>query len=437
MAVKLNSTVHRDLIKRLIVATLAISIVIVAIAYYVERSRIISDINFFASQRVAQINPHLYDLLDDPDSIDSDLLMSRIKGGDGPIRQRTGYFAVVAIYDLQRQKLAEAIDPDYPDSQALLTGLAAEGLLAESDAGLVTTPARIAGHPVVRVGLPLNNRHGAPMLHIVGIYALSDVALAEFNQRLQRSMLFVMLIVATCAAVLYPVVLGLIRRVEGLSLRLLDANLATIQTLGGAIAKRDSDTDAHNYRVTLYSTRLAEAVGVDDETMQGLIKGAFLHDVGKIGTEDRVLLKSGKLDEDEFVVMRRHVGHGVDIVNRSEWLGDAIPVVGCHHEKYDGSGYPHALKGTDIPIGARIFAIADVFDALTSKRPYKKAFPLAQSLEILMEGRGNHFDPDILDRFAALAPELYKSFAGDESDRIRKEVSALVRRYFPRDAELL
>jgi HD-GYP domain-containing protein (c-di-GMP phosphodiesterase class II) len=191
----------------------------------------------------------------------------------------------------------------------------------------VATPTRIAGHPVVRGGLPLHNRQGDPVLYIVNIYALSDVALVKFNQRLQRSLLFVMLIVEPCAVVLYPVVLGQIRRVEGLSLRLLDTNLATIQTLVGAIAKRDSDTNAHNYRVTLYSTRLAEAVGVDDKTMQGLIKGAFLHDVGKIGTEDRVLLKPGKLDENEFAIMRRHIGHGVGIVNHSEWLGDALLVV--------------------------------------------------------------------------------------------------------------
>ena len=288
----------------------------------------------------------------------------------------------------------------------------------------------------MRIGRPLNDRHGTPVLQIYGIYALSDIALDEFNQRLRRTLLLVMLIVATTSLILYPVVLGLIRRVEGLSLRLLDANLAVIQTLGGAIAKRDSDTDAHNYRVTLYAVRLAEAVGVDEETMQGLIKGAFLHDVGKIGTEDRVLLKPGRLDEDEFTIMRRHVGHGIDIVTRSSWLGDAIPVVSCHHEKYDGTGYPQALSGEEIPMGARIFAIADVFDALTSVRPYKKAFPLEEALEILLEGRGRHFDPELLDRFVVLAPELHSGFAGDESDRVRGEVAAIVRVYFPREDDL-
>jgi putative nucleotidyltransferase with HDIG domain len=433
MVGKLNSTVHRDLIKRMVLATVAISIVIVVIAYYIERSRIIDDITFFASQRISQISPNIYDLLDDPEHLDPEQLMSRIKGKNGPIRQRTGYFPVAAIYDLQGTKLIESLDPGYPDGAALRAGLAAETLLAKSAESLVAKPTKIAGHPVVRVGLPLTDRHGTPVLQIVGVYALSDVALAEFNHRLQRVLLFVMLIVATSSVVLYPVVLGLLRRVEGLSLRLLDANLATIQTLGGAIAKRDSDTDAHNYRVTLYAVRLAEQVGLDVPTMQGLIKGAFLHDVGKIGTEDRILLKPGKLDDDEFAIMRQHVNHGIDIVNRSTWLGDAVPIVSSHHEKYDGSGYPKALKGEDIPVGARIFAIVDVFDALTSVRPYKKAFSLDQSIEILQEGRGTHFDPDLLDHFVAMAPDLYASFAGDESPQVRNEVATIVDGYFPQE----
>jgi HD-GYP domain-containing protein (c-di-GMP phosphodiesterase class II) len=430
---KITTIVHRDLVKRLVLATAAISLIIVTIAYFLERSRIIDDITFFARQRVAQINPALYDLLDDPSRLDSVALLERIKGKHGPVQQRTGYFPAIAVYDLQGLKIADRLDPAYPHGSDLLKGLAETlpvGMLTD---GPMVTPTRIGGRPVVRIGLPLSDRHGRMVLQIQGIYALSQVALDEFNQRLRRTLLFILLIVAATSLVLYPVVLGLLRRVEGLSLRLLDANLAVIQTLGSAIAKRDSDTDAHNYRVTLYAVRLAEAVGLDATSMQGLIKGAFLHDVGKIGTEDRILLKPGRLDEEEFSVMRRHVGHGVDIVGRSVWLGDAIPIVSCHHEKFDGTGYPKALRGEEIPAGARIFAIADVFDALTSARPYKQALPLAAALEILIEGRGRHFDPEYLDRFFEMAPELYSRFAGDESENVREELGAIVRVYFPRE----
>ena len=136
MSGKLNSTVHHDLVKRLVIATAAVSIVIVAIAYYLERSRIVNDITFFATQRVAQINPNLYDLLDDPAHLDTDELLARIKGRNGPIHQRTGYFPVVAIYDLQGRKIVDSIDTGNPDSQALLEGLAEEPLPRMSADGL-------------------------------------------------------------------------------------------------------------------------------------------------------------------------------------------------------------------------------------------------------------------------------------------------------------
>ena len=130
----------------------------------------------------------------------------------------------------------------------------------------------------------------------------------------------------------------------------------------------------------------------------------FLHDVGKIGVRDSILLKPGRLDKDEYEIMKTHVRHGLDIVKRSAWLKDATDVVGYHHEKFNGEGYFENLAGEKIPIAARIFAIADVFDALTSERPYKKAFSLEQAISILKEGKETHFDPQLLDVFIDIAP---------------------------------
>jgi HD-GYP domain-containing protein (c-di-GMP phosphodiesterase class II) len=171
-------------------------------------------------------------------------------------------------------------------------------------------------------------------------------------------------IVVCVAALLFPVILHLTRRLADYSTHLLEANLETLSVLGSAIAKRDSDTDAHNYRVSLYSARIGQAMGLGRTEMQSLIKGAFLHDVGKLDIFDAVFLKPGRLDDGEFTVMQSHVEKGVDIVQRSSWLRDGIAVAGYHHEKYGGGGYPHNLRGEDIPIAARIFAVAD-FDALT------------------------------------------------------------------------
>ena len=136
-------------------------------------------------------------------------------------------------------------------------------------------------------------------------------------------------------------------------------------------------------------------------------------------------------------MMKTHVDKGVDIVGRSSWLRDAIAVAGSHHEKYAGGGYPHDLRGADIPVTARIFAIADVFDALTSERPYKKPLSFEAAMEILEQGRGTHFDPEILDAFQTIARELYDRYAGHEGDDLRHELVGLVERCFSSGLEVL
>jgi len=211
---------------------------------------------------------------------------------------------------------------------------------------------------------------------------------------------------------------------------LLEANIEMIEVLGSAIAKRDSDTSAHNYRVTLIALALAEAHGLERPALQALVKGSFLHDVGKIGISDTILLKPGRLDHDEFETMKTHVLHGTDIVSRYGWLRDALDIVRYHHEKFDGRGYPEGLSGVTIPVSARIFAVADVFDALTSARPYKKALGMEAALDIMRGDRGTHFDPDILDVFEAHAPELYTTISQAEAETLTRMLQERMRSYF-------
>ena len=128
--------------------------------------------------------------------------------------------------------------------------------------------------------------------------------------------------------------------------------------------------------------------------------------------------------------MQNHINHGLDIVHRSRWLADAEDVVGSHHEKYDGSGYPKHLSGEEIPMLARIFTIADVFDALTSRRPYKEPLSFEATMRILNTGRGQHFDPSLVDDFSTIARELYERYSGRDDDELRAEVRAIVKRYF-------
>jgi HD-GYP domain-containing protein (c-di-GMP phosphodiesterase class II) len=179
-----------------------------------------------------------------------------------------------------------------------------------------------------------------------------------------------------------------------------------------------------------YTVAIGEKIGLGTADMRGLIKGSFLHDVGKIGIPDGILLKPGRLEDDEYRVMKTHVGVGVDIVSRSSWLRDGVAVVGSHHEKFGGGGYPRGTRAGEIPLAARIFAVADVFDALMSSRPYKEPLHLEAALRILEQGRGGHFDPAILDAFTGLAPSLCEKVAGRESESLRGELVAVVERYF-------
>jgi len=191
--------------------------------------------------------------------------------------------------------------------------------------------------------------------------------------------------------------LSLQEKALGTAAALLLSNLASLKALGSAVAKRDSGTSAHNFRVTLMALRVGQAVGMDAATMRRLIKGALLHDIGKIAIPDAVLLKPGALDAEETEVMRTHVHHGLDIVHSSPWLAEAADVVGGHHERFDGGGYPAGRAGQNIPLAARVFAVADVFDALASERPYKEAMPVAEVIERIRAKSGTHFDPDIVE----------------------------------------
>jgi HD-GYP domain-containing protein (c-di-GMP phosphodiesterase class II) len=171
--------------------------------------------------------------------------------------------------------------------------------------------------------------------------------------------------------------------------------------------------------------------------MRVLIKGSFLHDVGKLGIPDNILLKPARLDVQEFSVMKTHVDKGADIVKRSSWLREGTEVVGYHHEKFAGGGYPHGLKGESIPVTARIFAVSDVFDALTSHRPYKKPLTFEETLDILEQDRHKHFDPKVLDAFRKIAPELYERYAGHEGEDLKDELNEVVTQYFSAGMETL
>lgn len=366
--------------------------------------------------------------------------------------------------DSLRQHVAQSGAPHVASLNAALEPLVKQGYLQArvvDSVGNVITTAAVAGQPeffldhlpewrsapatfitgnhrvlwraselVVLVKMPLQDQTGHLIGNFHGAYRVDPATREHVRRDFVYNISAALLAVLATTFVLYPVIMSLNKGVLRLSTELMRSNVELMEVLGSAIAERDSDTDLHNYRVCLYSIRFAETLGLDDETIRVVIAGAFLHDVGKIGISDAILLKPAKLTESEFSVMKTHVQLGVDIVAKSSWLNGARTVIEYHHERFDGSGYQRGLQGDAIPLAARLFAIADVFDALTSRRPYKEAFPLDAALRILEKGRGSHFDPRLLDVFDQIAPELHGELAGLAETALRSRLHQQVGKYF-------
>ncbi|MDT8898339.1 HD domain-containing phosphohydrolase [Thermanaerothrix sp. 4228-RoL] len=180
---------------------------------------------------------------------------------------------------------------------------------------------------------------------------------------------------------------------------LLQAYDATIEGWSYALDLRDKETEGHTQRVTELALRLARALGLGGEALVHLRRGALLHDIGKMGVPDRILHKPGPLTEEEWALMRQHPVLAYEMLSRVEYLRPALDIPYCHHEKWDGTGYPRGLKGEEIPLAARIFAVVDVWDALTSDRPYRGAWTREQAIAYLREQAGKHFDPHIVEIF--------------------------------------
>jgi response regulator RpfG family c-di-GMP phosphodiesterase len=208
---------------------------------------------------------------------------------------------------------------------------------------------------------------------------------------------------------------------------------STLRGLARALEARDVETRGHSDRVVGYSMRLGRKMGLGSKELVGLEQGALLHDIGKIGVRDDVLLKPGSLTTDEWVGMRGHVAHGLRIIEGVAFLAGAGFVVGQHHEKFDGSGYPNKLKGNEIHVCARIFAVADAFDAIMSDRPYRKGQSYERACEELRTNSGSQFDPRVVDAFMSIPKEEWeesRSHAEDDNSGEqlvdRREISSFI-----------
>jgi HD-GYP domain-containing protein (c-di-GMP phosphodiesterase class II) len=176
---------------------------------------------------------------------------------------------------------------------------------------------------------------------------------------------------------------------------------ATLEGWVHALDLRDRETEGHTQRVSRMTVELARAMGVEERELVHFRRGAMLHDIGKIAVPDQILFKPGPLTEEERGIMQRHTGHANAMLARIGYLRPALDIPFCHHEWWDGSGYPRGLSGEEIPLAARVFAVVDVWDALTSDRPYRRAWPPEKVRRHIEEGAGSHFDPRVVAMFFA------------------------------------
>lgn len=194
--------------------------------------------------------------------------------------------------------------------------------------------------------------------------------------------------------------------IEKAHLQLLSAYEVTIEGWSRAMDLRDKETEGHTQRVTALTEKLARLAGMSDEDVVNMRRGSLLHDIGKMGVPDSILHKPDKLTEEEWTIMRQHPQFAYDMIQPIEYLRPALDIPYCHHEKWDGSGYPRGLKGEEIPLSARIFSIIDVWDAVTSDRPYRPAWDKEKALEYIRDQTGKHFDPYVVGLFHKMMDSL-------------------------------
>ncbi len=193
----------------------------------------------------------------------------------------------------------------------------------------------------------------------------------------------------------------------------------TLEALGDALDLKDSETEGHSRRVTAYTIAVARAMGIDHTDIKTIKHGAFLHDIGKMAIPDAILLKPGRLDTYEQEIMRRHCLSGYQIVRKIPFLKEAADIVYSHQEFFDGGGYPRQLRGEEVPLGARIFAVADTLDAITSDRPYRRGSPFTAARNEIARCAGTQFDPKVVDAFLSMPPDVWEELRDAIAGRVR------------------
>lgn len=410
-------SIHKKVFKRLFFGWVLLSIAIGGAVYYIESKKVdqlvlglaLTESHFFTGE------------LDRHSAERMEILKQK---ADAFLKR---HFIVVELYDENKNRILREISPGKEEIEQKIEQHARAFPLENA---IRFHQFLMGRNSFLRVMFPLQDKNGELIGYFEGVYQVDAETLRNIEIDIFGTLLLVVVVILITAIMLYPIIISLNKGLIKLSSDLLKGNIELMDVLGSAIAKRDSDTNSHNYRVTIYSIRFAEMLGLSSAQIRNLIAGAFLHDVGKIGIRDNILLKPAGLTDEEFAVMRTHVLLGVDIISRSKWLKGAREVVEFHHEKFDGSGYMQGLRGSEIPLNARIFTIVDVFDALTSRRPYKDPFSFAEAMKMMEPDSGRRFDPELFRVFSERAYTLHQEIVHAPDALLEVMLGSLVKKHF-------
>lgn len=410
--------------RRIALVSLALACISSPVAWWMEREHAEDAAVAMAIEESQRL------LAQHPEAFSGDPRLMAGSGQKAAMALTGGLFDIAELYDRQGSKIAESSTTKGELIEGQVPSHGRPGYQSSFYESLELP----GGAWALRIFVPLQGEQtpGVPDVrgYFEGVRVIPEWQRRQMLSGAMTSAMLVALAALLCGAVLYPVVVHLTAENRQKARDILRANISMMEALGRAIAKRDSDTGAHNYRVAWIASRIAERLGLKGEQMQALIVGSFLHDIGKIAIPDAVLLKPGKLTDEEFDLMRTHVHQGEEIIGSIEALGPASEVVCAHHEKWDGSGYPRGLKGVGIPLSARIFAVADVYDALSSRRPYKAPMAFDDVMAILQQGRGHHFDPGVMQVFEPMASEIFQRLSAADETQCRQLLQTQLERYF-------
>jgi HD-GYP domain-containing protein (c-di-GMP phosphodiesterase class II) len=422
----MEQTIKKNLIRRLLAVAIGLAALSGAAVFYFEMAQVDDLVLSLAVEESHGMMDHVA-FLSVKDRHDFETLRKRVEFHLSTEHLSETGLISIKLFDKNQRRVISVMNPSFTAAEQAISGQA--GSMKKKD-GVSYRTTSLGDELYVLFSAPLTYAAGEVVGSYEALYRVDPAQTKAIRLRLLYAVLQVIIIVALTLLAVYPVILVLNRDMARLQRDLTAANVGMLEMLGNAVAKRDRDTNSHNYRVTIYAIRLAEAAGMSAKAIRGLIKGAFLHDVGKIAITDSVLHKPAALSSHEAKYMETHVQHGVDILARYAWLTDAMDVVRYHHEKFDGTGYISGLRGKVIPLSARVFAIVDVFDALTSKRPYKEAAPIKETLAMMREERGTRFDPELLDQFLQIAPSLHRDVCLADDAKLMKMLTTLQATYF-------